>query len=368
MATTATAAVLEGPRTFRFREFAIPETNDDDAVITVEATGLCGTDYEQYLGGLSFGQGTPIVPGHEIIGRIEKIGAAAAARWRVSEGDRVAVEPIIPCGVCEGCVDGAFTRCQSGLGYGMYKNTRTSPSLWGGYATHAYLHPRALVHKLPEDIPTDITTLINPLSNAIRWVYEVGGAGLGSHVVIAGPGQRGLLAVVAAKKAGAKTIVVTGTTNDGSRLKLARQLGATTTINVDTENPVDRITEVTGGAMADIVLDVSAGAMAPILQGIAILRRGGRLVLAGLKSGKHLNEVPIDEVVLREIEMRGVVSGGYQSTELAIGIVREQGASLAALCTHTFALRDVDDAVRTLGREISDGNDAVHITLTSQVQ
>jgi threonine dehydrogenase-like Zn-dependent dehydrogenase len=361
----AVAAVLESARNFQFREFPVPEVSDDDAVVKVEASGLCGTDYEQYLGGLSFGDGMPIIPGHEIIGRIERIGATAAKRWGVDVGDRVTVEPIIPCGVCEGCVDGAFTRCRSGLGYGMYQGTGATPSLWGGYATHVYLHPRALVHKLPEDIPTDVTTLVNPLSNAIRWIYEVGGAGLGSTVVIAGPGQRGLLAAAAAKKAGAETIIVTGTTADGSRLELARSLGATTTINVDEEDPVARVTEVTDGAMADVVLDVSAGAMAPILQGIDMLRRGGRLVLAGLKSGNKLNDVPIDQVVLREIELRGVVSGGYQSTELAINMIREMVETLVPLCTHTFALQDVTDAVRTLGREITDGTDAVHITLTS---
>lgn len=364
---TAVAAVLERARSFQFREFPVPEVSDDDAVVRVEAGGLCGTDYEQYLGGLSFGDGMPIIPGHEIIGRIETIGDTAAKRWGVDVGHRVTVEPIIPCGVCPGCVEGAFTRCQSGLGYGMYQGTGTAPSLWGGYATHVYLHPRALVHKLPEDIPTDVTTLVNPLSNAIRWIYEVGGAGLGSTVVIAGPGQRGLLAAAAAKKAGAETIIVTGTTADGSRLELARSLGATTTVNVDEEDPVSWVAEVTDGAMADVVLDVSAGAMAPILQGIDMTRRGGRLVLAGLKSGNKLDGVPIDEVVLREIELRGVVSGGYRSTELAISMIRESAEILAPLCTHTFALRDVTNAVRTLGREITDGTDAVHITLTSDM-
>jgi threonine dehydrogenase-like Zn-dependent dehydrogenase len=151
------------------------------------------------------------------------------------------------------------------------------------------------------------------------------------------------------------------------RSSLARSLGATTTVNVDEEDAVARVGEVTDGAMADVVLDVSAGVMSPILHGIEMLRRGGRLVLAGLKSGKNLNDVPIDEVVLREIELPGVVSGGYRSTELAIGMIREHAETLAPLCTHTFPLRDVTEAVRTLGREIADGSDAVHITLTSDM-
>ncbi|MBB6627527.1 alcohol dehydrogenase catalytic domain-containing protein [Nocardioides sp. KIGAM211] len=365
--TKAVAAVLDGPREFTFRDFAIPRVGDDDAVVRVEASGLCGTDYEQYLGGLSFGDGMPIIPGHEVLGHVEAIGATAAKRWGVGVGDRITVEPIIPCGVCAGCVEGAFTRCRAGLGYGMYQGTGRQPSLWGGYATHVYLHSRALVHKLPADIPTDVMTLVNPLSNAIRWVHEVGGASLGSTVVIAGPGQRGLLAAAAAKKAGAAEIIVTGTSADHGRLELARALGATATIDVDSEGAVERVLEITNGSMADVVLDVSAGAMSPILDGIRMLRRGGRLVLAGLKSGKMLNDVPIDDVVLSEIELRGVVSGGYRSTELAIDMLRTDPEGLGALCSHTFRLDQVTTAVQTLGREINDGTDAVHITLTSEL-
>lgn len=361
----AVAAVLTSPRQFEFRAFDIPSVGDDDAVVRVEAGGLCGTDYEQFLGGLSFGDGMPIIPGHEVIGHVEAIGTIAAQRWGVAVGDRVAVEPIIPCGVCGGCVEGRFTSCQAGLGYGMYQGIVRPPSLWGGYATHVYLPPRALVHKLPTDIPTDVMTLVNPLSNAIRWVYEVGGAALGSTVVIAGPGQRGLLAAAAARDAGAKSIIVTGTSADTSRLQLAESLGATATINVERDDPIAHVRELTDGDMADVVLDVSAGAMAPILQGIAMLRRGGRIVLAGLKSGQLLNDVPIDDIVLREIELRGVVSGGYRSTELAIQLINDNVDAFAQLCTHTFDLRDAASAVQTLGREITNGVDPIHITLTS---
>ena len=363
--TRATAAVLEGPRKLRFREFDVPEPGVDGAVLRVEACGLCGTDYEQWLGNMAeWGGGMNIIPGHEIMGFIERIGPEASRRWKVKEGDRVAVEPIIPCGHCEDCVKGAYTRCQSDRGYGLYQNISVAPSLWGGYATHVYLDPRTMVHKLPSRIPTDVMTLVNPLSNAIRWIYEVGGVGLGSTVVIAGPGQRGLLAAAVAKRAGVDEIIVTGTASDDARLKLAKELGATATVNVDEENAVERVAEVTKGAMADVVLDVSAGAVAPITDGIDMLKRGGRLVLAGLKGKNQLNDFPVDKVVLREIELIGVLSAGWRSTELAIGMIEEEGAKFEALCSHTFPLDKAEEAVRTLGREIRDGTDAVHITLS----
>jgi threonine dehydrogenase-like Zn-dependent dehydrogenase len=361
----ALAAVLEAPKNFQFRAFPIPDVVEDDAVLRVEACGLCGTDYDQWLGHLKdWGGGMPIIPGHEVMGFIDRIGPKASKLWNVKEGDRVAIEPIIPCGHCEDCVSGAYTRCQSDLGYGLYQSTNVAPSLWGGYATHVYLHPRTMVHKLPSTVPTDLMTLVNPLSNAIRWIYEVGGVGLGSTVVVEGPGQRGLLAVATAKRAGAVNIIVTGTRADASRLELASRLGATATINVDEEDPIARVGELTNGKLADVVLDVSSGAMAPILQAIDMVKRGGRVVLAGLKNNSKLNGLPIDNVVLREIELVGVLSAGWQSTEMAIDMIKKEGDALQVLCSHSFSLENVTEAVRTLGRENPDSGDAVHVTLT----
>ena len=361
----ALAAVLESPRNLQLREFPIPETGEDDAVLSVEACGLCGTDYEQWLGHLKdWGGGMPIIPGHEIMGFVERIGPLASRLWNVKEGDRVAIEPVVPCGHCSDCVQGAYTRCQSDRGYGLYQNIHVAPSLWGGYATHVYLHPRTMVHKLPSHVPTDVMTLFNPLSNAIRWTHEAGGVGLGATVVIAGPGQRGLLAVAAARKAGAANIIVTGTTRDQARLQLARSLGATATIDVQAEDPVESVRSLTDGRLADVVLDVSAGAVAPVVQAIDMVRRGGRIVLAGLKGSARLNDFPVDKVVFREIELVGVLSAGWRPTELAIQMIAENNAELATLCSHSFPLEQVTDAVRTLGREISDGREPVHVTLS----
>jgi len=94
----ARALVLEEPRRLRSRELPVPETSDDDGVLRVEACGLCGTDHEQYSGVLR--GGFAFVPGHEVVGVVEALGAAAAARWDVAVGDRVAVEVFQSCGAC----------------------------------------------------------------------------------------------------------------------------------------------------------------------------------------------------------------------------------------------------------------------------
>ncbi|MDE0441603.1 MAG: alcohol dehydrogenase catalytic domain-containing protein, partial [Gammaproteobacteria bacterium] len=111
MADKADAAVLTGPRNFEFREFDLPDIGPDEGVLRVEAAGLCGTDYEQYTGHLAGTPWdiTPIIPGHEIMGWLERVGPEAAKRWGAREGDRVVVESIIPCGHCFQCAIGKTT-------------------------------------------------------------------------------------------------------------------------------------------------------------------------------------------------------------------------------------------------------------------
>src|SRR5262245_1536666 len=147
---SAHAAVLTGARKLEFRDFPLPKIGPDDGLLRVEANGLCGTDYHQYLCEYKLdGVKLPILPGHEPIGWIEKIGANAAKRWKLSEGDRVVVKAPLPCGHCRQCRMGATQRCERRMGYGLLLPIDVAPSLWGGYSTHLYLHPDAQMKKAP---------------------------------------------------------------------------------------------------------------------------------------------------------------------------------------------------------------------------
>ena len=133
-AARARALVLEAPRRLTTRSLPRPEIGDDDALLRVEACGLCGTDHEEYTGELF--PGYAFVPGHETIGILEVVGPTAAARWGVRTGDRVAVEVFLSCGTCEPCRAGVYRRCaRHGLSdmYGFVPVDRP-PGLWGGYA------------------------------------------------------------------------------------------------------------------------------------------------------------------------------------------------------------------------------------------
>lgn len=364
MAEKAYAAVLTEPRRFETREIDIPDIGPEEGLIRMEAAGLCGTDYEQYDGQLSGKHGVmPITPGHELLGWVDRIGAEAARRQGVKEGDRVIVETSIPCGECRQCHNGRPILCDANMGYGIRMGFDPPPHLWGGYASHLYLHPKAKLHKAPDDIPTDAMSLFNPLSNAVRWAWERPDAREGQSIVIEGPGQRGLLSVVVAKEIGLEQIIVTGTRTDAHRLELARKLGATATIVVEDEDPVERVRQLTGGRGADIVLDVSSGATDPILQAIDMTAKGGTFVVAGLKTHNAVNNLYTDKLIFNEIAMLGVLSSDWSSTEKAVHILERKWRDLQMLCTHAYPLGEAETAVRVLGREIEDGPEPVHIHL-----
>jgi threonine dehydrogenase-like Zn-dependent dehydrogenase len=334
--------------------------------LRVEASGLCGTDYEQYCGRLNGVMGSrPIIPGHEVIGHIERVGKDAARRWGVKEGDRVALEPIIPCGVCRDCLGGNYTRCASDLGYGLYQTTNAAPGLWGGYATHVYLHRNALVHKLPDHVPTDVMTVFNPLSNAIRWATEVPNIGPGDTLVIQGPGQRGLCALLAARAVGVDQIIVTGTKRDSARLELARELGAVATLDGDAAEIREGVESLTHGKMADVVVNVSAASPSAIGDAVGLVRRGGDIVIAGMTGHKPAEGLLTDDVALKEIRLLGVLSAGYESIEKAIALIAQGRFPFERLCTHTYDLHHAEDALQMLGREVETTLEPLHITLTA---
>jgi len=258
---------------------------------------------------------------------------------------------------------GSTQRCELRMGYGLYTSTDVAPSLWGGYATHLYLHPNAELKKAQTGIRSDVLTLFNPLSGVVHWLLEIPDLRRGEHVVILGPGQRGILAALAARHVGAKTVTISGLPQDARRLALAKELGADAVVDVSQEDIVERVRDVTGGEMADVILDMSAGSTEPILQAIDLARPGGRIVLAGLKNGKPVEGLMTDKIVANELKVLGGFSSTSKSLEGALDILEANEDKLDRICSHSFGLDSADLAVRTLGREVDDGKEVLHITL-----
>ncbi|RIK91093.1 MAG: alcohol dehydrogenase, partial [Proteobacteria bacterium] len=331
----------------------------DDALLAVEACGICGSDVESFQGVIKVP--LPLIPGHEPLGRIAKIGARAAKRWGVREGDRVAVETLLPCNVCRRCRTGAYQLCASRRVF-SYVPLAVPPGLWGAYADHLYLPPNAILHRVDPALPPEIAVLFNPLGAGFRWAVEMPRTQPGDTVLVLGPGQRGLASVIAAREVGAGAIIVTGLARDAHKLALARELGATHTIDVEREDVVARVREITAGRGADVVIEVTAFATQPIVDAIDCASLGGRVVLAGVKGMKPVERFVSDKVVLKEITLIGAIGVTWDGYERAIRLIESGRVPLAKLQTHRFALADAERAIRTLAGEVP-GEQAVHCAL-----
>jgi threonine dehydrogenase-like Zn-dependent dehydrogenase len=348
------AAVLVKPRTIEVREFARPAIGRDDGLLRIEACGICGSDYEQFEGVAPQHEDYtqyPVIPGHEPLGVIEEIGAAARQRWGVTEGDRVAVRSGYGCGRCAACARGEPRACRTRGGTYGYTDVAKPPHLWGGYAEHMYLCPHSVVKKMDPCLPPGVAVMFNPLAAGLSWAGSVPGTGPGDRVVILGAGQRGLCCVIAARAAGARQIVITGLTRDASKLALARELGADVTIDVEREDVVARAREATGGG-AEVVVDTTPNAPQSLVHAMAIAVRRGRIVVAGLKGQRAAREVPVDDVIYKELTIRGVLSMPVDDTFRAVELIESGRYPFERMHTHSFPLEQAEDAIHALAGAI----------------
>jgi threonine dehydrogenase-like Zn-dependent dehydrogenase len=358
------AAVQTGVKTTEVREIPLPEIPADAGLLRVVAAGICGSDVPSYASDKI----VPRILGHENVGTIEKIGEIARQRWGLEVGDLVALEEYLPCGHCIDCRSGEYRSCMEtdnkragALRYGT-TGLDTQPALWGGYSQFQYLHPRSVFHRVPDGVEPRIAAMALPIGNGFQWAYIDGGAGPGQTVVVQGPGQQGLACVIAAKAAGASTIICTGLSRDEHRLEIARKLGADHVVMVDREPLADALARITGGRGVDLVIDVSAGGADEVIGGVLTsIKKRGKLLTAAYKR-KRLADFDLDRVIERQITLRGVRGHSYRSVELALDLMARKTIDLSVMSTHHFDLDHVDHALRLVGGEVQDG--AIHVTVT----
>jgi alcohol dehydrogenase len=351
--TRARALVLERPRELRLRELPLPRIGEDDGLLRLEACGLCGTDHEEWSGLIAPGFG--FEPGHESVGVIEQIGPAAAERWGVQVGDRVAVEVFLSCRRCDACVDGEYRRCTAhGLAdmYGLVPVDRGC-GLWGGYATHQYLAPDSLLLKVPASLDPVIATLFNPLGAGIRWAVTVPETKPGDVVAVLGPGIRGLSAVAALREAGAGFVLVTGAgERDRERLELAREFGADLVVDVTEADPA-RALRHAAGALADVVVDVTAKAPAALGQGVDLARVGGTLVMAGTRGSTDTPGFDPDHVVYKELRILGALGVDATAYRAALDLLATGRYPFEALPREVVDLDGASDLLARMAGEAS---------------
>jgi len=357
----ARAAVQVGDRQIELRTLSVPDQiGDDEALVAVEGNGMCGSDWDQYVGRMRQLFPYPVIDGHETVGRIARIGPLAAARMGVEVGDRVAVESTRPCGACIPCLNGNWLHCENRLIYGLTPLS-DAPGLNGGYAEYLFLRSNSRVYPLPEFLTVEDAVFFNPLGSGFDWAVRIAGTRLGDTVLIMGPGQRGLACVIAAREAGAARIVVGGRGLRPWKLDLALELGATHVVNTDEESVVDVMRQVTGGEMADRAIDTTPHVTKPIEDCVAALHSEGTLVLTAAKEEGIPNFVT--QIMLKALTVRGAYSVSEWAKLQAIRVLSSGKYDLSRLHTHSLPIDELDRAMRILGGEVP-GEEALHITVT----
>src|SRR5262245_33656183 len=353
VAESVLAAVRVGPSKTEIREYPMPDVPDDAALMKMEVAGICGTDVKLYK---TPPTKSPVIMGHENIGTIAKAGREFTRRKGFKEGDLVFVEHYVACGKCEWCHLGQYRHCENtdwrrnpdAIRYG-YTSAEKAPHLWGGFAHYVYLPWNAVVHLVPKGVTPELAGLVTPMANGVEWSLFDGGVGYNSTVLIQGPGQQGLSQMVICKQAGAALIIVTGTSKDRARMAVAKELGADFTIDVEKEDPLARIMDITAGKGVDVALDCTAGAgTIPILLGVeALKRKGGTIVVQG--EMKEFPNFPLEKVTVKFITIKSARGHSFKACELALAQLASKRFPLEKVTTHRFGLKDVDLAIRSVG-------------------
>jgi threonine dehydrogenase-like Zn-dependent dehydrogenase len=349
MSDKVLAAVAVGERKTEIMEIDIPHIAPDAGLLKVEIVGVCGTDVSYYRV-----EQEPRILGHHVVGHVDKIGEVAAKRWGVKEGDRVVLEEYIPCGQCEHCRTGVYRSCVStdprsgGIRYGATAMSE-EPKLYGGFSQYMYLHPNAVLHKMPEHVPAVEAALTLPLSNGFEWMCIQGGVGPGNIVLIQGPGQQGLACALAAKYAGAE-VIMTGRTTSIKRLELALELGVDHIINIQKEDMIERVKEITNGKMVDVVLDVTSGGSGPITTSLEVANKGATVILGAYKY-QNIDDLNIDLIIKKTLTVKGVRGHSYESVRMARDCIASGKFPLSIMNSHNYPLRETDQALKTAGGE-----------------
>lgn len=280
------ALVFVGPGEMEVVERPDPRPGRGEVLVAVRAAGICGSDVHGYVG-LTGRRRPGVVMGHEAAGDVVEVGPDVAS---VRAGERVVLRSILPCGRCEPCRRGQSNVCADRRGLGMHFD--------GAYAEQIVV-PEALALRLPDSLTYEEGAVIEPLAVAMHAV-NITPFALMDVVVVVGAGPIGLLTLLAARLRGAGTVVITD--RSPHRLAVARELGASLTIDVGTTEPVGAVQLATDGRGADAVFE-AVGISATVAQSLAVARPGGQVTWIG--NSAPTVELPMQEMVTRELTLRG---------------------------------------------------------------
>ncbi|MDP9817602.1 threonine dehydrogenase-like Zn-dependent dehydrogenase [Spirilliplanes yamanashiensis] len=347
--------MCHGPRDYRLEEIPKPVAGPGEALVRVEAVGICASDLKCYLGAAKFWGDenrpawaeTEVVPGHEFAGTIEQIDDEAAARWGVAVGDRVVSEQIVPCWKCRYCLSGNYHMCAP---HDLYGFKRRTP---GAMASYMVYPAEALVHKVSRDLPPAHAAFTEPLSCSLHAVDRAD-IRFGDTVVVAGCGPIGLGMVAgAAAKSPARVIALDVA---DAKLELAKLCGADVTLNIARTDVVQAVKDLTDGYGADVYLE-GTGHPSAVPQGLNLLRKLGTFV----EYSVFKDPVSVDWSIIsddKELDVRGAHLGP-DCWPAAIRMIESGKLPMDQICTHQLPLEDFQQGLDL----VAEGTKSIKVTL-----
>jgi L-idonate 5-dehydrogenase len=324
------AAVLHAAKDLRIEEVAASPLGPRDVEVRIEAGGICGSDLHYYYDG---GFGTvrlrePMILGHEIAGTVARVGPEVTS---VKAGQRVAVNPSRPCGVCRYCQEGLQQHC---LDMRFYGSAMRFPHVQGGFRD-ILVCDEAQAVPVPPTMSAARAAFAEPFAVSLHAVNRAGPL-LGKRVLVTGAGPIGALTVIAARRAGALEIVATDVAE--APLAAARKVGADATINVSEKDALSRYSADKG--YFDVMFEASGNAKA-LTGGTAVVSPQGVIVQIGI-AGREMS-LPMNVVVAKEIELRGTFRF-HAEFALAVALIGGGLVDVMPLLTATVPLSEANDA------------------------
>jgi L-iditol 2-dehydrogenase len=354
--TCRAAVIAEYSKPYEIREFTIPDIEPGAILVKIQMAGVCGTDVHQVAGELGLKPKLPVIPGHEAIGEIVKIGRGRTqdcAGTKLTIGDRI-MWVHVSCGECRPCtVDNQPNLCENRFSYGM-SSSENYPYLSGGFAEYVYIIPKAEVVKVPEQLTNEeVIGVCCAFRTAVSAFERLKGMGIQPSVAIQGCGPVGLYSTVLAAEGGASKIIVIGAPS--LRLDLAKKWGATDVINIEEiPDPTKRkeiIVSLTDGRGPDIVVEAT-GVPAAFREGMEMVRRGGRYLVIGQTSMEA--EIPIvpGMIMQKHLEIIGNASAtiGHYYKALRLIQNRRNKYPFAEIVTNKYRLDQINEAVAAMSR------------------
>ena len=315
------------PKTVDFIERPVNEPADNELIIKIVSSAICGSDMHIFSGKHPSAP-LPVTIGHEFSGDVAAVGKAVT---RFKSGDRVTVEPCIVCGKCNACLHGNYGYCE-----------RISFSYRNGDGSMAnYITVReSNVYHLPHHLSYNAGALIEPMSVATHAVRRAG-IELGEKVLIIGAGAIGILVAAFCKLSGAPDIMVCDFS--ASRLAMAKELGATVTVNLGAGGNLEQaVRDFTNGAGVDKSFEC-VGKESTFIQAMTSLRKNGLATILGIFEEPNIT-INAMRFITHEIRVQG--SQGY-CWDIPIALKMSEHINPERLITHEFPLDELQKALET---------------------